>query len=138
MSVTGMKIIINELFGTNEDTVQAITDATNKEISAIKIDETNLVISFIDGTMVRFFDDGQSCCEHRSMNTDDELQDFVGAKFVGAGIQEGPQTTDPDGYSNVTESQFLIIKTSRGEFTVANYNNHNGYYGGFSLAARKE
>lgn len=33
------------------------------------------------------------------------------------------------------ESQFLMIRTSLGVFTVVNYNEHNGYYGGFALRA---
>ncbi|MDC6673798.1 hypothetical protein OEZ80_25875, partial [Leclercia adecarboxylata] len=74
-------------------------------------------------------DDGQSCCESRYMSTDDDLSSFVGATFLGCEIEDGPhEADDPD-----HETQFLIVSTSLGKFTVVNHNEHNGYYGGFSI-----
>ena len=69
------------------------------------------------------------------MHTDDDLAAFVGAKLLGARIADGP-TIEED--YEVKESQFLIVETSLGEFTVVNYNEHNGYYGGFELIAEEE
>ena len=34
------------------------------------------------------------------------------------------------------EVQFLEVTTSKGEFTMASHNEHNGYYGGFAIELR--
>ena len=68
------------------------------------------------------------------MHTDDELTDFHGAEFRGAEVRDGPTKSK---YGEPQESQFLIIHTSIGDFTVVNYNEHNGYYGGFWIVARE-
>lgn len=80
------------------------------------------------------------------MNTDDCLSEFIGSKFVNAEIKDGPSGTvdkDEDSYdaeldawlTNNTEeeSQFLVITTTKGQFTVVNYVEHNGFYGGFDI-----
>jgi hypothetical protein len=36
----------------------------------------------------------------------------------------------------VHETQFLIVDTTKGSFTIVNHNEHNGYYGGFGLVAQ--
>ena len=36
------------------------------------------------------------------------------------------------------EVQFLEVKTSKGSFTMSSHNEHNGYYGGFSIEVRPE
>lgn len=69
------------------------------------------------------------------MTTDDALEDFVGADFLGAEVREGGETDD-DEYG-VHEVEFLVVKTSLGDFTVETHNEHNGYYGGFWMEARK-
>lgn len=128
----GIGAMISELSG-NEDSVKAFKDALNKEIKDLSITDNALKLKFEDGTTVEFYDDGQSCCESRYMNTDDELKDYVGAKLLDASVRDGGAKDENYG---VTESQFLIIETSKGSFTVANYNEHNGYYGGISLRVR--
>jgi hypothetical protein len=65
------------------------------------------------------------------MHTDDVLQDFIGAKLLNAEVREGP--TELDKYGDPIESEFLVVSTSIGFFTVVNYNEHNGYYGGFII-----
>jgi hypothetical protein len=116
--------------GSSVSTLQA---ALGKKITGLELnksrDEDSLNITFEDGSGVRFYDDGQSCCESRYMNTDDNLAYHVGATLVGAEILDGPTT---EGDYDVRESQFLVVTTSKGKFTVANYNDHNGYYGGIS------
>jgi len=130
----GVGVLISRLFG-NQATVDALEASRDKEIATIGIDEERLLLTFIDGTAVRLYDDGQSCCEHRYMHTDDQIQDFVGALFKGAEVRDGP--TEMDEWDDPKESQFLIITTSIGQFTVVNYNEHNGYYGGFALKAEQ-
>ncbi len=121
--------------GGNKESVEAMTEAAGKEIAALDIDEKRLLFTFTDGTAMKLYDDGQSCCEYRYMHTDDQLEDFVGAEFREAEVRDGPEIVDD--YSDVKESQFLVITTSTGQFTVVNYNEHNGYYGGFAIRAAK-
>ena len=133
MSELGIGAMIGALRG-NEKTVKAISGAVGKTITslAIESDDNKLLFGFTDGTGLVIFDRGQSCCEHRYMHTDDPLDAFVGAQFRGADVQDGP--TDDIDYE-VKESQFLIVRTSAGVFTVVNYNEHNGWYGGFDIVA---
>jgi len=81
---------------------------------------------------LKISDAGQSCCEKRYMTTDDNLQDFAGAEFLGLEIKKAPDIIDAE--FDVHEVQFLEIKTSKGCFTMATHNEHNGYYGGFEIA----
>lgn len=109
--------------------------AVGKTIAACEVDEDNnlLRIQFDNGDILRIYDDGQSCCESRWIHTDDDLAYHVGAQLLNAELVDGP---DPDQAGHeVLDVQFLQITTSKGVFTVVNYNSHNGYYGGFSLRA---
>jgi len=129
------------LFDSGKETRAALIATADKRIASICLDqsrehwyEDNLVFRFDDGSGIRIYDDGQSCCEHRYMTTDDDLQAFVGAKFVEAIKQSAANRLDEWGEHEVA---FLVIKTSLGAFTVETHNEHNGYYGGFWLVARK-
>ena len=102
-------------------------------ITSAKIDESALELSFINGTTVRFSDHGQICCERRYMNTDDDINSLVGNKLVKVEIKDGGYNGDRADRYEVLECQFLEIQTDKGFITAANYNYHNGYYGGFSL-----
>nr|WP_152613166.1 hypothetical protein [Inquilinus limosus] len=64
------------------------------------------------------------------MTCDDDLKPIIGATLLGWEIRD--VTYDGDDY-DVHEIQFLVVNTSQGSFTVANHNEHNGYYGGFSI-----
>ncbi len=131
----GIRVALNNLFG-GESTMRAIEAAKGKEIKRALMpqDEEDLRILFTDGTGIKIWDDGQSCCESRYMRTDDDLSYFNGATFQNAQIQNGP---DEEGEYGTHETQFLIITTSKGSFTVVNHNEHNGYYGGFSMACQE-
>lgn len=98
---------------------------------------------------------GQSCCEHRYMHTDDDLESLVGETLVGirhggadsktshyCGIEDG-EIGDGDDDDNepdycycdgVEEVEFVLIQTNRDSVTIGTYNSHNGYYGGLDLA----
>lgn len=91
-------------------------------------ENNELVFTFEDGYKMGVFDDGQSCCESRWMHTDDKLEDFIDSTLINIEVREGSNWEDDGDY---TESQFLIVTTSLGAFTMVNYNEHNGYYGGF-------
>ena len=85
---------------------------------------------------MRLADEGQSCCENRYMSTDDDLSDFIGGTLLDAEIKAAPDETDE--WGQVHEVQFLEVRTSKGSFTMASHNEHNGYYGGFYLVAISE
>lgn len=123
--------MISQLGG-NAETVKAHVDAVGKTIKAARLDkEWNAMrLDFTDDTGIKFFDDGQSCCEQRYMECADDLNAVVGAIFNGAEIKDGPTTGD------VHEIQFLQINTSNGPITCSNHNEHNGYYGGFAIVVR--
>lgn len=131
----GMGVMINMLGG-NAETVDAFNGSKNKTIKQAELDKADNVLRlhFTDGTGIKFFDDGQSCCETRYMNCDDDLEYFSGATLMSAEISDGP---DVEAEYEKHEQQFLKIITSKGVFTVANHNEHNGYYGGFSIVVRE-
>lgn len=133
MSQLGLGVMISRLGG-NVDSVKVFNEFLNREIKDLQISEDALTFTFEDGSKMQLFDDGQSCCEHRYMNTDDDLTQFIGSKLTGAEVREGGHS---EGEYNSIDSEFLIVNTSKGSFTVVNYNDHNGYYGGFSIRARK-
>jgi hypothetical protein len=100
-------------------------------IKDLKItDDDSLLIEFDYGFKIKMFDAGQSCCEIRYMRTDDNLSDYLGAKFLGFELKEAPSIPDEYGEHEV---QFLEVKTSKGSFTMASHNEHNGYYAGFDI-----
>ncbi len=133
MSDLGLGVMINMLGG-NEKSVEVFKGALNKIIIGLSLDDDILHFTFEDGYKMDLADDGQSCCEHRYITTDDNLQYFCGAKFMDAEIKEAPNIADEYGEHEV---QFLEIKTSKGVFTLETHNEHNGYYGGFWVVAKK-
>ena len=120
----------------NEETVDNHNAAKGKKIKSLRLDhdynakDGGLEMIFDDGSGIVFYDDARSCCEHRYVHTDDNLDSFIGATFVGADLKEGPEVEED---YEVHEIQFLIINTSVGQFTVETHNEHNGYYGGFVI-----
>lgn|SRR3990167_2365699 len=133
----GLSVMINELYG-DDDSANAFKSALNKKIARVHLDnkENALRFEFEDGTKFRIFDNGQDCCESRYMTTDDNLGEFKDAIFLDALIKDGP-TADNE-YGNSHEVQFLEIKTDKGSFVLSNHNEHNGYYGGFSIIGQLE
>lgn len=107
----------------------------NKRITEIQLAGDALSIKFDDNTGIKLCDDSQQCCEHRYMNTDDDLSFYTDSVFTG--IEIGECLEEIKGDFEVVECQFLKVNTSKGTFTVANYNEHNGYYGGFDIIAKE-
>ena len=87
-----------------------------------------------DGNVVEFFDDGQCCCENRYITCDDDLEQYAGAKLLSVETRDGPE--EEDKYGDSHETQFLKFVTDKGDITACTHNEHNGYYGGFSVVAR--
>lgn len=130
----GMGVMLGMLSG-NKKSAEAFTEAMGKIITALEITEKELLFTLDNGSRIKLFDDGQSCCESRYMHTDDDLPAFVGATLLGAEVRDGPSI---DGeYDEIKDSEFLIVNTSLGQFTVVNYNEHNGYNGGFLIRCVK-
>jgi len=149
VSKLGMGAMLAMLSG-NHDTAETFRAAKGKKITAAALvpwtsayrsicsygedDLKALRLTFDDGSGIEFYDDAQSCCEYRYMHTDDDLSSLVGGILLAAEVRDGG-TTRGD-YGVETECQFLVVETDKGSATVANYNSHNGYYGGFALRVR--
>ncbi len=133
--MTGMGVMIGMLGG-NEGTVTALRSALSATIpiKTVAIIENVLRFDFQDGSILRIWDDGQSCCESRYMRTDDNLDDFVGSTLLDFELADAP-SPELGEYDEAHEIQFLRVKTDRGVLTVSNHNEHNGYYGGFWIVA---
>jgi len=131
MGQLGLGVMIG-LLGGNEESVSAWRNAVGKKISALALKDDALHFRFVDGTTLTLADEGQSCCEHRYMVTDDDLAHFIGARLRNAEVRSAPPVEDKYGEHEVA---FLVVKTSKGSFTMATHNEHNGYYGGFLIRA---
>lgn len=133
----GMGVMLCMLGG-NEETVKAINESIGKRIQKVWLDEENdrLRFDLEDGTQLVMWDGGQSCCEHRYMRTDDVLEEYDGAILLDFELKDAPDIEDE--WGEVHEVQFLDVKTDKGIFQMANHNEHNGYYGGFWIEARKD
>lgn len=103
-----------------------------KKILSVEMTEERLSLKLEDQT-IHIFDDGQSCCEHRHMTTDDDVQSLVGHTLQRIEAKEAPDIEDEFGdYEQV----FVEIGTDIGFITIVNHNEHNGYYGGFGLTIK--
>lgn len=135
MSNLGVGVMLHKLMGNDGGAI--FQAAIGKTITSLVLDAGEnsaadmLRFTFEDGSKIAIYDAGQSCCEHRYMHTDDDLAYHVGAQLVSGELRDGPEVSGE--YGEYTECQFLLITTSRGVFTIANYNAHNGYYGGFAV-----
>lgn len=110
----------------------ALAAVIGKRITALSLEDDVLAFDFEGGASLRVYDEGQTRCESRYMRTDDNLSDAEGAILLGLELKE---CRVEDGSDGCHEVQFLEIRTDRGSFTMASHNEHNGYYGGFDLAA---
>lgn len=122
------------MLGGNEDSANAFKNAIGKTIGTVSVIENRLSFAFTDQTHLSISDEGQSCCEHRYMSCDDNLDDFAGATLLDGELKTAPAQNGE--YGDVCEIQFLDIKTSKGVFTISNHNDHNGYYGGFWIVCQ--
>lgn len=141
MGKDGFGVMVHNLFKGDDELVRAHEKALGKTIATVELSGKNydgyeeLHINFEDGSRLILWDAGQSCCESRYMTCDDNLDVYQGSRFLGAEIRTA---NNLDSEWSVHEIEFLLVSTSRGVFTVANHNEHNGYYGGFALDARFE
>jgi hypothetical protein len=128
----GIAVLLRHLTG-DKLAVEAWDNGVGKIITDLRIEDNALRFTFADGSGMKLYDDGQSCCERRWMHTDDDLTYHIGAVLMDAELRSGG--TKQLEYSEELESEFLVVTTSKGLFTVVNYNEHNGWYGGFWIRA---
>ncbi|MFA5135621.1 MAG: hypothetical protein WC505_07610 [Patescibacteria group bacterium] len=140
MSQLGLGTMLS-MFSDGGSTARCVKAALGKKIKAIALNADGrsttdcLTVAFTDDTGIKLWDDGQSCCERRYMTCGDDLTAFSGATLMGIEVADGPGTTDK--YCQPHDIQFLRVLTSDGVVTVETHNEHNGYYGGFSVKARE-
>lgn len=120
------------LFGVNsgdKESDVAFMKAVNKTIRGISLSESTISLTFTDGTCLYMGDGGPYCCEERWISTDDELSIFIGSQLYRVEVKEGGFVAD----GGCHEVAFLDVTTSKGVFTMATHNDHNGCYSGFNL-----
>jgi len=117
-----------------DNTDKCIEACIGRRIVSIALVNDVLTLDFECGSSLVLEDKGQSCCEHRHMSTDDDINYYSGSTLLAIRLEDGPEAVD-DGYIEVHEQQFLHVQTSKGFITVVNHNEHNGYYGGFCIRA---
>lgn len=128
MSQPGMGAMLHILGGGSP---KSASDFYGRKITAAELSEQQLTLAFEDGVRVKVWDDGQSCCESRYMRSDDDVKSLVGHKLVRIESKEAPSLPDEYGEHEVV---FVEVGTDAGFITIANHNEHNGYYGGFGLS----
>lgn len=108
-------------------------EAIGKKITAARVDDDGLSLTFEDGSRLRLSDEGQSCCERRYMTCDDDLSKLSGEPYAGYEVKDSEYK---DEEYDVHEVQFLEVKAGISSITLETHNEHNGYYGGFWVVAR--
>lgn len=90
-------------------------------------------IHFTNGNILEVDDNGQSCCEHRYITCDDDLEGLRGQRVVSI---EVTHCNEGEGGYDCHEQAFVRVQFSRYAVTLCTHNEHNGYYGGFCLRVR--
>ena len=125
--------VMLRMLGGGSRSVEIFAAASDKTIKTVELVDDALRFEMADGSKFQLRDEGQSCCEHRYMRTDDDLSYYVGSRLTGAEMRDAPSVQDDD--AECHDVQFLAIFTSRGEFVLSSHVEHNGYYGGFAIEA---
>jgi hypothetical protein len=129
MTHYGIGVMLHQLFGSHETP----DDHYGKKIINAELKDNQLILYFTETSGIIISDEGQSCCEHRYMTTDDKPSSLIG------GILQRIETKDSgkaDNDYDVHEWVFLEIATDKSFITIETHNEHNGYYGGFALSLR--
>ena len=113
-----------------KDKLDKFNAKVGKPITDVKLEGGRIKFTFDNGSTLAIYDGGQTCCESRYMVCDDDLPFFIGASLVSVEVRDGSVTES--GYI-VHEIEFLDIQTTKGLIQCATHNEHNGYYGGFSI-----
>ena len=103
-----------------------------KRIADLQFTDNKLLLTLDNGQVLSIMDDGQSCCEERYMECEDDVKRIVGQTLLG--IKVVSMEDDAKAAYCVHEIAFLEIQTDKDVLSFSTHNKHNGYYGGFSLA----
>jgi hypothetical protein len=91
-------------------------------------------------TFLVLIDNEQSCCESFGyFSTDDKLDEYIGARLLDMELTDKALKTEPIEeleYLDAGGVQFATFKTDKGDFQLAVYNAHNGYYGHGIIVAK--
>lgn len=128
MSQPGIGAMLRRLSGGSEHDPK---EFYGQKVMAAEIIDNRLRLGLSGGKFIEIWDDGQSCCESRYMTCDDDVKSLVGHDLVRIDAKDGPDTEGE--YGNIHEQVFIEVGTDKGFITIANHNEHNGYYGGFGL-----
>ena len=118
--------------------LDAFMKVVGKKIMDVRLQNDVLFMSFGSQGSLYITDEGQSCCENRYITTDDKLEDYVGGNLLNIEIKPVPIPTLADDSDECHDIEFVEISTTKGSFVLVTHNEHNGYYGGFSIQARYE
>jgi len=129
MNNLGLGVMIR-MFSGNEETVRLYNEMKNQVIKKLKLNNNELCFEFENGLKTIIFDNGQSCCETRYMRTDDNLNNIIGGILKEINLKPIDNRETEYGEYQI---QFLEIVTDKGSCVLSNHNEHNGYYGGFSI-----
>lgn len=115
--------------------IVSVVDRTIREIyldESLKDDERGaLVIVLGSGHRFEIYDGhGQSCCEHRYLETSDDLSALVGEQLVSVVCEYHDNGSEWG--EDQTEAASIHIRSDRDSVVVGCYNSNNGYYGGLS------
>ncbi len=127
MSQIGVGAMLHYLLGGSK---HSASEFYGRTICGAEIIDNRLRLKLDGGQQIEIWDDGQSCCESRWMSTDDNLQTLIGHKLTRIEAKDAPDLSDEYG---THEQVFVEVGTDKGFVTLANHNEHNGYYGGFGL-----
>lgn len=107
-------------------------DFYGKVITGAKVHDGGLYLMFSDGTSATVYDDAQHCCEHRYITCDDDPEALVGGELLSIEEKEGGEP-EADYHDMCHDTMFVEVQSSKGLVTLTTHNEHNGYYGGFSV-----
>ena len=101
-------------------------------LESLTLEDEEIILK-VNGRTYIVSDEGQSCCEHRYITTDDDLPSYTGAMLLALVQTEGRTTEVEPGWGDLHERSFLRLYTSNGVCVFETHNEHNGYYGGFCV-----
>jgi hypothetical protein len=100
-----------------------------KKIKKAAFSDDSLYLTFTDDVKIRIYDNGQSCCENRYMLCQDDL-----SVLEGTILRSIETTSEEEAESEECHDvEFLEIRTNTNVISFSTHNEHNGYYGGFSV-----
>ncbi len=113
-----------------------ISHFVGQTIQSVEKEGKYLILHFTYSDII-VYDAERICCESRWMHTDDDLTYFTDCTFLGMEVRDGGcdvKVNEPNDDNEYADCEFMEIFTSKGSFTCANYNAHNGYYEGMNIS----